>query len=149
MMEITEDDIDNMSLDELQELGSKLDGGSSPSYGAPKQISKDTIFKFFKEILISTDSRKTGNLKENELGQMSLPVRGYLSVASYAKAEGLERVASYLIEQAEITSSTSMSRKGFLAQLFVTQIKKEQKLKEPKFKKTLFGGIKEIKEGGE
>ncbi|KKM70766.1 hypothetical protein LCGC14_1437330, partial [marine sediment metagenome] len=41
-----------------------------------------------------------------------------------------------------IMASSSMGRKGFMAQNFVTQIKKEQKIKEPAPEKKGFFGSK-------
>lgn len=122
----------------LEEELKKLDDLTSSST-TPTSPFKDNVFKFFREILGSKDSRKTGNLKESELGLTRLGVRHYLNLANYADKEGLDQVADYLNNKAEVTSSTSMSRNGFLAQLFVTQIKKEQKLeKKPEKKKKWF-----------
>ena len=128
--------------EELAQIESMDTSGSTTGYGGyPTPPSKDSIFKFFREILQSKDSRKTGNLKEAELGQARLGVRHYLQVAQFAESEGLSDVSDYLKKEAEIVLSTSLSRKGFLPQIFVTQIKKEQKLKEPvPQKKGLFGG---------
>jgi len=125
-------------LKELTELEKKSD------YGSPPPISKDTVFKFFNKILDSKDSTKVGNLSLQELGSLRLSVRSYQEIALYADAEGLDKVAKYFKDKAEIIARTSMSKKGFWSQLFVTQIKKEQKIKdkEPK-KKFLFGGKKE------
>ena len=108
---------------------------------------KDTVFKFFREILVSKDSTKVANLDNRELGQLDLSVRSYLEIAKYLEAEGLDKVQKYMEDKAEIIARTSMSKKGFWSQLFVTQIKKEQKLKEsePK-KKWLFSGKKEEEE---
>ena len=81
------------------------------------------------------DSSKVANLNNDELGKSKLSTRAYLEIGDYARRENWDKVAKYLEMKAEITAKTSMGRKGFLAQLFVTQIKKEQKIKpsrEPK-----------------
>ena len=122
--------------EELKKLG-KMDGSLS---SFPEPPSKDSIFKFFREILQSDDSRKTGNLLETELGRSKLGVRHYLEIAAYADAEGLDLVSQYLVDKAEIILSTSMSRKGFLAKLFVTQIKQEKKDRPAKVKKGWLSG---------
>lgn len=107
----------------------------SGDYGSPKPDKKDNIFRFFREVLKFPESWKVGNLLNSEIGQSRLTVRSYLEIARYAEQEGLDIVSQYFVDRADIVSSTSMGRKGFLAQLFVTQIKKEQKLKEPRKEK--------------
>lgn len=143
-MNISDEELAQMSEEELEEyLKSQQEG-----YGSPSPAYKDNIFKFFREILKKKDPTRVGNLKDDELGNMRLSVRDYLDLGAYARAEGLGDVADYLDNKAFISAGTSMSRKGFLAQLFVTQIKKEQKMGQPLPQKTgLFGGLK--KEGEE
>ncbi|KKK67204.1 hypothetical protein LCGC14_2956370, partial [marine sediment metagenome] len=87
----TDDEMKKLEED-LKALGA-VDTGS---YGSPQEVKKDTIFKFFKEILDSLDSRKTGNLDKRELGMTVMSVRGYLDVALYAEAEHLTKVSDYL-----------------------------------------------------
>jgi len=111
-------------------------------YGVPEQPSKDSIFKFFRELLYLKDSRKIGNLTDREIGMMRLGVRHYLELALFADTMGWGKVSTYLSQRAEIYLATSLSRKGFLPQLFVTQIKREIKPepkkdeKKPWFKKS-------------
>lgn len=132
------DDIDN-ELKELEEQLKQLESGSKTSdfsSDSPMKEIKDNIFKFFREILQLKESWKVGNLKDSEIGLTRLSIRSYLELAQYASAEGLDIVSDYFTERAEITASTSMGRKGFLPQLFVTQIKREQKLQEQPKEKT-------------
>lgn len=114
---------------ELKALES-LSSGSS-DYGSPKPEEKDNMFKFFREIIHLPESWKVGNLKDEEIGKSELSVRSYLDLANYADAENLDIVAKYFTKKADIVAAPTMGRKGFMAQLFVTQIKKEQKLREP------------------
>lgn len=139
---MVEEDITNEQMEELAEEMEKL-GGDGKEYGYPKAPPKESIFRFFRHILGLTDSSKVGNLDKDELGNLKLSVRDYLDIANYAEAENLDQVTAYLRSKAETVLSTSMSKKGFLSQLFVTQIKKEQKLSKPEVKKSLFGKSKE------
>ena len=125
-------------LEQLDRELEKIKKMDSSLGSFPEPPSKDSIFKFFREILQSNDSRKTGNLLETELGRSKLGVRHYLEVAAYAEVEGWSLVSQYLVDKAEIISSTSMSRKGFLAQLFVTQIRKDKKDKSTPVKKSFW-----------
>jgi len=129
--------IEDMSNEELEAELTKLEGdSSSTSYGSPSPAPKENQFKFFKELLSENDPlkvSKVSNLNTEELGRLSHSVRRYLDVAAYAEAEGLSTVSDYLENKAKIISATAMGKKGFFAQLCVTQIKKEQKItpKEP------------------
>lgn len=94
----------------------------------PKQNVKDSIFRFFRDILKLKDSSKTGYLKEEEIGRLPLTVRGYQSMANFFHSQKMDRIAEHFIREGEITLATSLSRKGFFLQTTVTQIKKEQKM---------------------
>lgn len=120
--------------EELKQLEEELKKLESMDYGSPEKEKKESIFKFFKEILFLKDTTRIGNLSNTELGECRLGVRHFLELSNYATAENLDIVSKYLKNRAGIISSTSMSKKGFWPQLFVTQIKKEQKIvhKQPK-----------------
>ena len=140
--------LEGMTTEELENIAEQQMEAMNESYGSPEPERKDSVFKFFEKILKLAESWKVGNLHDTEIGQSKLSVRGNLEIAQYCKAEDLMEVSEYFTKRAEIIASTSMGRKGFLAQLFVTQIKKEQKLKPPMAqKKKLFGGYKEVPYG--
>lgn len=123
-------------IQEIKELEEELKKiGDSDSYGSPSPEKKDSVFKFFREIIHLPETWKVGNLHDTEIGKSRLGVRSYLELGQYAKAENLDIVGNYFVDRAAIVGATSMGRKGFLAQLFVTQIKKEQKVKEPSSEK--------------
>lgn len=106
-------------------------GGIGGEGGYPKPFPKDTIFKFFRELLALKNNEKVGNLSTSELGQLGVTTRGYLELSNYCRAENMSRVAEYLDTKAQIILATSLSKKGFLPQLFVTQVRKEQKIRTP------------------
>ncbi len=122
---------------EMEDLMEDLKIGDK-NYGYTKHPSKENIYKFFRHIMGLEDSSKVGNLDAQELGKPMIPVRAWQEIANYTEAEDLDIVTAYLRSKGEVTLATSMSKKGFLAQLFVTQIKKEQKLTKAKVKKGLF-----------
>ncbi len=135
--------------EQIEELDKQLKGMGvdSKDYGYPEAPKKDSIFKFFRDILNLKDSSKAANLSTAEIGNLALSVRKYQDIALYADSEGLDKVANYLLAKSQIVLATSLSKKGFLAQLFVTQIKKEQKLSKPGQKKK--GWFSKPKEEGE
>lgn len=138
---LTPEDLESMSKGELEELDELLgEGDSKGSGGFPKPFDKDTVFKFFRHIIDMDDSSKIGNIDpKTELGMLKLTVRGYQDIANFAGVEKLDEVSKYCRDKSEIILATSLSKKGFLAQLFVTQIKKEQKIKKPKVEKSFLG----------
>lgn len=131
---------------ELAELEAELEkieeGGG---YGSPTPKKKDSTLVLFRELISATDSKKFGFLTSEELGKSKMSVRDQLDIANYFEGEGLEGLGEYFKKKAEITFASSMSKKGWFGNLIVTQIKKEQKVKEPsdKVKRTIFGKPKE------
>ncbi len=131
------EEVTDEELKVLEEELKKLEGKDS-DYGSPKSSEKDNLFKFFRTILAIKDTTRVANLTRQELGISDISVRGWKRIARYAKEEGLDVVADYFDAQSEIMTSTSMSIKGFWSQNFVTQIKKEGKIKDKTEKKGWF-----------
>jgi len=141
---MTDEDETKKIEEEIRAIENMVSGDSKTDYGSPSPEQKDNTFRFFRDILRFPDSWKVSYLKEEEIGKSRLSVRSWLEISKYADAEGLNVVHDYFRTRADIVASTAMGRKGFLAQLFVTQIKKEQKIKtDDKKKKGLFSGSKE------
>ncbi len=122
--EITDEEIKKLE-EELKKLEDK-----DTSYGSPSAAVKESLFKFFNKILTIKDTTRIGNLTAPEIGLGRLSVRGNKSIALYARAEGLTLVEDYFNDLSNILTESSMSKKGFWSQLFVTQIKAEKKLKD-------------------
>jgi len=140
--EVTDEEIKQLE-EELKKLESKDTG-----YGSPSAAVKESLFKFFNKILSIKDTTRIGNLTSNEIGLSRLSVRGNKSIALYAEAEGLNLVRDYFNNQSNILTESSMSKKGFWSQLFVTQIRKEAKIKDRSLEKKKWFG-KEKTEGVE
>jgi len=108
------------------------EGVEEQQFGAyPGQIPKESIFTFFAKVLGLGDSSKVGNLDRRELGMLDLSVRNceYL-----AKLGGMLHNKSYndfFMHKAEITLATSMSKKGWLPELVVSQKKFSQRTVQP------------------
>lgn len=133
--EVTDEEIKKLE-EELKELEGK------DSYGFPNKADKDSLFKFFRRILDIVDTTRIGNVTATELGVLRLGIRHYQELSKYAESEGLSNVANYLLNKSHIITSTSMSKKGFWSELFVTQIKKERKDKDKTEKKGIFSSKK-------
>jgi len=143
---MTEEVLDE-EIKKLEEDLKKLEDKDT-SYGSPSATVKESLFKFFNKILTIKDTTRIGNLTAPEIGLSRLSVRGNKSIALYAGVESLDTVADYFNNQANIISETSMAKKGFWSLNFVTQIRKEARIKDTKpEKKGWF--TKKTKEEGE
>ncbi len=130
--------------EELQQLGIDHQEEIAEKYGSPDPEKKESMFKFFREMLNFVDTWKVANLKDAEIGQSTLSVRSYLELGLYAGAEKMDIVSEYFESKARILAATSMGRDGFFPQIVVTNIKKNQTVKEkPKSSGGLFGGKKD------
>jgi hypothetical protein len=97
----------------------------------PTPIPRESIFTFFRHILGIKDSSKVANLDRRELGMLDLSVRnsehlGKLGFMLHNKSYG-----DFFMNKAEITLATSMSKKGWLPELVVSQKKFSQRTVQP------------------
>jgi hypothetical protein len=139
-----------MADEELQQLEEELNEleQAKSDYGSPSPEKKDNMFKFFREILSLEETWKVGNLDDTEIGKIDLSVRSNLDIALYLEKKGLHKIAEYFQQSADVVAAPTMGRKGFMAQLFVTQIKRDQKVGTPAKKKGwIFGGKQNDEQG--
>ena len=80
----------------------------------------DSLFTLFKDVWRTSDSSKVANLEKDELGDLGISVRDCQRIALLAGVLHHKKFGSYFDEQGEITLSTSMSRKGWFVEMFVT-----------------------------
>ena len=97
---------------------------------------KENTFTFLKAVATAGDTTKTGNLRDdkdiNELGLPKHPVRTNKSLSHISKSiMGNEYFAQFFEKEAEIVTSTSLARHGFLTNLAVL-MKREIKDATPK-----------------
>ena len=97
---------------------------------------------FFTEVIKAEDTTKTGNLTQEELGEPQLPLRSSKELELICE-DLIDNPswASYFRKQAEILTSTSLSKDAILIKLLVTN-KKELADVTPKEKKKNKGWFK-------
>lgn len=101
-------------------------------FGAyPNHVPKETIFTFFKHILGIKDSSKVANLDKRELGMLDLSVRNCEYLAKLGGMLHNKAYQDYFMTKAEITLATSMSKKGWLPELVVSQKRFSQRTVQP------------------
>lgn len=152
-------DLKDFSAEEIEQLRAspelqQLFNDQANPYGYPDPPNRDNLLKFFRDVL-GLDKEpfqisKTGNLKDGEIGFLSLPVRNYMSLAQFAKSEGWDLVSDYLNNKANITSVSSLGRKARFLELAVTQKRVSKSIAPPsrEVKSGLFGST-EVVSGGE
>ena len=89
----------------------------------PSSKKSDSLFTLFKDVWKHTDSSKVANLKPEELGDLGISVRDCQRIALLSELLHHNKLAEYFLDQGEVTLSTSMSRAGWFAELFVTSKK--------------------------
>lgn len=93
-------------------------GGNYPQAKRP-----DSLFSLFKNVWSTKDSSKVANLDKTELGDLGMSVRDCQRIALLSELLHHKKFAKYFAEQGEITLATSMSKKGWFVELFVTSKK--------------------------
>jgi len=127
------EDITEEQIAALEDELKKIESGGSTSdsgFSSPSPEKKDSTLVLFRELISAVDSRKFGNLENKELGTAAMSVRDQLDIANYLEAEGLDKLSNYFEKKAEIIFATSLSKRGKLIDNIITQIKKEQKVKD-------------------
>lgn len=109
---------------------------------------KQSIYSIFEKVInVKQKTIKVGNLNEVELGISKLPQRTYLELSLFCEdIAGDKDFSKYFADMAEIQTSSSLSKEGFLMKLLVTA-KKELSDVTPKAKTSNKGWFK--KKGGE
>jgi len=96
---------EELTQEEIAELQKYL-GASSPS---PEE--HHNVHKFLHDVSTSEDTTKTGYLSPDEVGTPKNPVRTFKSVALICRdILGNEWLAQHFLNEAEIVTSTSLSK---------------------------------------
>lgn len=103
---------------------------------------KQNKHTFLRDIVMSDDTTKTGNLDSEELGLPNLELRGMKDLVIFSReVADDESWASYFEKQSEMLTATSLSKDGMLVKLGGTD-KKEMADMTPTTKKENKGWFK-------
>lgn len=97
----------------------------------PEQNRRESLFSFFKHIIGIKDSSKVANLDKLELGRLDLSVRNCEYLAKLGNVLHNKSFNEFFMAKAEITLATSMSKKGWLPELIVSQKRFTQRSVQP------------------
>lgn len=85
---------------------------------------KSNVHSFFTRVIQHEDTTRVGNVKEEELGEPQLTIRGLKELEIFSRdIEESNLWANYFKKMADITTATSLSKEGFLLRLSVTNKK--------------------------
>jgi hypothetical protein len=88
----------------------------------PQGEEKHNVHKFLSEISRSKDTTKTGNIGKEELGTTPYAERTYKRLQLDSNILVNDDIwADYFAKSAEVVTSTSLSKDGFLAKLAIMQ----------------------------
>ena len=100
--------------------------------GTPVPEEKHNVHSFLYRVATSNDTTKLGNLEGDELGKPRLTLRTYKDLALISKEIiGNDFLAEYYTKQAEILTSTSLSKDAKLINLAVVQKRQIEDLSKP------------------
>ena len=118
---------DSMTEEELAEMIQKIAGTT------PVPDEKQNVHTFLNNIALADDTTKLGYLTETELGMPILPVRSDKSLALWS-GEVMDNMffEKYFLKESEDTTSTSLSRDGFLVKQATLQKREIADLTKPK-----------------
>lgn len=113
-------------------------------YSEPKPLGG--LYALFGDILQMPRTTRVANLDKHELGELGMNVRDALRIAHIGKVFHHPVFAKFFLDQSSIVTDTSMSKKGWLPELFITSRKIAQRdnlqnlgIQQPKSKWKLFG----------
>jgi len=96
---------------------------------SPTAVEKDDLYSLFWKVVRTAQSSKVGNVSKEELGMLDLTVRDCQRIARIGRTFGHKGFANFFEHLSEIILSTSASKEGWLAELFVSQKKFSTKKK--------------------
>lgn len=102
-------------------------------FGAPIPEEKHNVHSFLNKVATSDDTTKVGNLTSDEIGLPRLTLRTYKELALIAdKIIDNKDFSDYYNANAEILTSTSLSKDGKLINLAVLQKRQIEDVTKPK-----------------
>ena len=92
---------------------------------------KDSIFGFFNNVLGLKNSTKVANLDKRELGAPDISVRSCENLSKLGELLHNKSYQDYFRSKSEVVLATSMSKKGWLPELVVSQKRFTQRNVQP------------------
>jgi len=108
----------------LQEDPNDWSGEDADVWGGSEPPALGGIYALFEEVLNKDSSIKVSNLDpKTELGMLDISVRDAMEIALIARTLGHPIFAAFFLKRAGVITDSSMSKEGWLPELFVTSKK--------------------------
>lgn len=109
---------------QADEMEDRADISNSVDWAeVPEQKRQESLYRLFQQVWKAEDSSKVANLTNAELGKAVMSVRDAQHLALLAETFRHPKFARFFKDSGEIVLATSASRKGWFAELFVSQKK--------------------------
>jgi len=105
---------------EMDNSQEEEDGEDEQFMGFAEAKPKEGLYALFNKVLTLPKTIKVGNVDKHELGELGISIRECLRVALIGKTFGHRRFAEFFENQAMIITDTSMAKRGWFSELFVT-----------------------------
>lgn len=89
---------------------------------------KEGLYALFEKISIVPKTIRVGNVDKQELGTLGISVREGMRVAMIGNTFGHPIFAKFFFDQANIITESSMAKKGWFQELFVTSKRSAEKM---------------------
>lgn len=97
-----------------------LDPEDEQFLGFSEQKPKEGLYQLFNKVLTLPRTTKVGNVDKRELGDIGISIRESLRVALIGQTFGHPMFAQFFALQSNIITDSSMAKKGWFTELFVT-----------------------------
>ena len=78
------------------------------------------MYALFNKVLTLPKTLRVANVDKHELGDLGISIRECMRVSLIGNTFGHPKFANFFSNQAEITTESSMAKRGWFAELFVT-----------------------------
>jgi len=118
---LSHDPLQNAPYTDQQEMADEEEDEQFLGYSESKP--KEGLYALFNKVLSMPRTIKVGNVDKHELGELGISIRESLRVALIGKTFGHKQFSNFFENQANIITDTSMAKRGWLAELFITSKK--------------------------
>jgi hypothetical protein len=89
---------------------------------------REGLYALFEKISLTPKTIRVGNVDKHELGDLGISVREGMRVAMIGETFGHKRFAQFFYDQANIVTESSMAKRGWFQELFVTSKRSAERM---------------------
>jgi hypothetical protein len=89
---------------------------------------REGLYALFEKISLTPKTIRVGNVDKHELGDLGISVREGMRVAMIGTTFGHKMFAQFFFDQANIVTESSMAKRGWFQELFVTSKRSAERM---------------------